>query len=132
MPLRSRRRHKKPAALQNTDTHPPAKSPLEVLPVEILLKIFLESQNPSVVLISKTIYSLIGHKPSDWLLLEFFSYGRKGIVTLYLLLTSRPSYLRWSRSSSRNQGVYTLGVYQVDKSVRSSRPVRFTSGAMEV
>ena len=119
MPLRSRRRNKRPAAPKGTGTHPPAQSPLEVLPVEILLKIFLESQNPSFVLISKTIYSLIGHKPSDWLLLDFFSYGRKGIVILFWLLMSRPSYSPWSVSSRRGQGVYSLGIYEVDKSVRS-------------
>jgi hypothetical protein len=82
MPLRSHRRHKKPAVAQNTGPHPPAQSRLEVLPVEILLKIFLESQNPGFALTSKTIYSLIGHKPSDWLLIDFFSYSRRGIVVL--------------------------------------------------
>jgi hypothetical protein len=81
MPLYRRRRSRKasevPPSLPTTALHPVGQSPLEILPLEILLNIFLESQNTEFVRISKTIYAMLGEKPSDWLLFEFFIYGHE-------------------------------------------------------
>lgn len=83
MPL-SRRRRRKPAQLHSvrepaTPPHPPGRSPLEELPVEIFDQIFCESQNIDFVLTSKTIFARLGY-PSDSLVLAFFQCFKDGIA----------------------------------------------------
>jgi hypothetical protein len=50
---------------------PAGKSPLESLPLELLIEIFSLSQNTDLVLISKAIYYQLGYKPNDALMIEF-------------------------------------------------------------
>jgi len=98
MPLSNRRRRRKPIALQYPVLHPAGQSPLESLPVELLCNIFVASQNTEFVFTSKTIYSSLGQNPSEWLFLEFFSYGRESkidqlqIIDFKLLLFLNPSH----------------------------------------
>ena len=79
MPLSSRRRtHPLPPAPginPEPPRYPPGKSRLESLPPELLIQIFIISQNAGFVLVSKPIYYLLGYKPSDSLLVEFCRFA---------------------------------------------------------
>jgi len=82
MPLSSRSRTHPPQPTlgirPKTPVFPPGKSLIESLPPELLIQIFITSQNTDFVLVSKSIYYLLGCQPSDSLLVEFCRFEPEG------------------------------------------------------
>ena len=85
MPLSVRRRHKVHKGKPNPSPPPFPRweSPLEQLPAELLLPIFLESQNRDFVFTSKSIYHKIGHNPRQSEMMAFFLHR---LARTYLLV----------------------------------------------
>lgn len=117
MPLRSRRRRKKPmlSRPENRSPYPPGQSPLELLPVEILCNIFVESQNTEFVLTSKIIYSTVGKNPSNWLLLNFFGHNIskhscERTSTLFTVLLNISREVLCSNACSSISRIYVLSI----------------------
>lgn len=81
MPLSARRRRRPqlstPISLKTSA--PAGTSLLEQLPYEILVQIFIFSQNVELPQTSKTLFARLGYEPSDWLMLEFFAPDGRGL-----------------------------------------------------
>ena len=87
MPRISRRGRRGKVEVAPTPTptpYPPGQSPLEQLPLEILQTVLLESSNEKFVTTSKTIWTNLGYKPSEWLYTQFLKRKRINAAVKHL------------------------------------------------
>ena len=99
---------------KRTIDHAAGQSYLELLPLELLTRVFIESQNANVVGVSKTLYANLGGQPTEWLMLKFFGYQWEGASSLFMPLMTRQRRSRVSFSSAGIARVHLVNIPEMD------------------